>query len=385
MRVAFVTNICAHYRVRTFETLARFHDVDYFFFSAGDEWYWQAAHGVRAGAFRYEYLPGVSLRGTRITPTLPFKLLAGGYDAYVKGINGRLALPLTYLIARLRRRPFVLWTGIWMRLQTPFHRRFFAATRYIYRHADAIVVYGSHVRDYLISEGVAAERIFVAAHAVDNDSYRIPVSRGARAALRERLSLAPTTRVLLYLGRLEESKGLRDLLHAFAQLESTGTVLVIAGTGTQQEELRRLAGSLGVAERVRFPGYIPVERAVDYYALAYAYILPSVTLPSGKEPWGLVVNEAFNQGVPVVATDAVGAAAGGLVRDGVTGLVVPERSPQRLAQALQRLLDEPDLRERMAEAARDEVARWTNERMVRGFREALDYVTRDRQGLRAPE
>ena len=88
-----------------------------------------------------------------------------------------------------------------------------------------------------------------------------------------------------------------------------------------------------------------------------------------------MINEAFNQGVPVIATDAVGAAAGGLVQDGVNGFVVPERDSVALAQALRRILDNPDLRERFSQNARQIIAAWDNERMVLGFREAVEYVT----------
>src|SRR3972149_2449850 len=83
-RIAFVTNICPHYRVKTFEILAHCHDVDYFFFSSGDEWYWQQQHGVQAGNFHYEYLPGIRLGQTRVTPALPWKLWRRKYDAYIK-------------------------------------------------------------------------------------------------------------------------------------------------------------------------------------------------------------------------------------------------------------------------------------------------------------
>jgi glycosyltransferase involved in cell wall biosynthesis len=89
----------------------------------------------------------------------------------------------------------------------------------------------------------------------------------------------------------------------------------------------------------------------------------------------LVVNEAFNQGVPVIATDAVGAAAGGLVQDGINGFVVPERDSVALAKALRRILDNPDLRERFSQNARQIIAGWDNERMVMGFRQAIEYVT----------
>ena len=379
MNIAFITNICSHYRTKTFEILARYYDVAFYFFSAGDEWYWQQQHGVRAGDFHYEYLPGFRLGRTRVTPTLPWKLWRGDHDVYIKCINGRFALPVTYLITRLRGSPFILWTGIWMRLQTPFHRLAFPVTRYIYRHADATVVYGEHVKHYLVGEGVPAERIFVAAHAVDNGVYSREVSEEEKAALRQKLGIASEQKVVLYLGRLEEVKGLPYLLEAFASLQRDDAVLVLAGMGSQRSRLERFAHEKGMADHVHFAGYIPPEEAVPYYALAWVYVLSSVTLSTGRELWGLVVNEAFNQGLPVIATGAVGAAAGGLVQDGINGFVVPERDSAVLAQALQRILDDHALREQMGQNARRIIAKWDNERMVLGFRQAIEFVAQRRE------
>jgi len=377
MKIAFVTNICPHYRVKTFETLAKYyHALEFYFFSAGDEWYWQQQHGVRTGQFNHQYLKGFSLSGTRLTPALFTKLIQGNYDVYIKCINGRFALPITYLAARLRRKPFILWTGIWVRLQTPAHRLMYPFTRYIYRHSDAIVVYGEHVKHYLNGEeGVPAERIFVAAHAVDNPAYNGEVSADDRAQLRRELRIEESQKIILYLGRLEEIKGLPYLLEAFALLKRKDTVLVFAGTGSELELLQKLARELGVEQLVRFTGYIPPEKTQTYYATAWVYVLPSVTLPQGRELWGLVVNEAFNQGLPVIASEAVGAAAGGMVQDGKTGLVVPERDPVALSLAMKRILDDEPLRARMSTSAKEIVAGWDNECMVQGFRQAIDYVT----------
>jgi len=375
MRVAFVTNFCPHYRVKTFETLARYHDVDYLFFSKGDEWYWPGQHGVHRGDFRHEYLSGFSLAGTRVTPSLLLRLWRGNYRAIVKCVQGRFALPATYLVARLKKTPFVLWTGVWMRLRTPFHRLFFPVVRYIYRHADAVVVYGEHVKRYLVDEGVSPGRIFVAPHAVDNASYRRKVPEEFTAALRAELGVEPRQKIVLYLGRLENGKGLADLIDAFASLGDPDAVLVLAGSGAQAAPLREQARQRGIERRVRFPGYVPPDSALVYYSLAYVFVLPSVTTPVFKEPWGLVVNEAFNQGLPVIATEAVGAAAGGLVRDGVTGLVVPERDAAALSGALRRLLADRSLRDALGARAAEVVAGWDNERMVMGFRQAIDAVT----------
>ena len=69
----------------------------------------------------------------------------------------------------------------------------------------------------------------------------------------------------------------------------------------------------------------------DVYAACDVLVVPSVPTRTFREPWGLVVNEAMNQGLAVIATDAVGAAAGGLVRDGENGLIVPAGDERALA------------------------------------------------------
>jgi glycosyltransferase involved in cell wall biosynthesis len=378
MKVAFVTHYCTHYRVKTYETLARLTDVTYFFYSAGREWYWDRSHGVNRGDFKHEYLSGFQVGRTRIVPSLAWKLAAAPYDVYVKCINGKFALPVTYFVARLRHKPFVLWTGLWIRLQTRTHRFLWPLTSYIYRNADAIVTYGPHVAEFLERQGVHPARIFAARHAVDNDAFNRPVGEDEKAALRTRLRVAPKDKVILYVGRFVEIKGLDYLLEAFARLESCA-VLVLCGQGPLEHALRRQAQELGIADRVRFAGYIRPSETIAYYAISWAHVLPSVTTGTGRagegrETWGLVVNEAFNQGVPSIASAATGAAAGGLVRDGETGLVVPERDPAALAKAMGRLLNDDYLRHALGQNARERVEEWNNDAMAATFMDAIQFA-----------
>jgi glycosyltransferase involved in cell wall biosynthesis len=375
MKLLFVTNLCPHYRVKTFETLAARVPTRFVFFSQGGEKYWnQDLHGRRSGDFPHEYLSGFSLGPVRITPSLIARVWRTEADVILKCITGRFALPVTYLLARLRGKPFVLWTGIWSHPATLFHRLTFPLTRYLYTHADAIAVYGPHVQAYLISLGVKAERIFIAWHAADNAVYSRPVSDAERAGLHAKLDLPPEARVLLYVGRLDPVKGLPDLLAAAGQLTPLRPVVVFVGTGELREALAAQAQALGVP--TRFIGYVPTAELYRYYAAADVFVLPSVTTIAVKELWGLAVNEAMNQGVPVVVSDAVGAGAGGLVRNEETGLVVPERNPAALAAALRRLLTEAEFARRLGEAGRREVALWTNERMVGGFIAAAEFAAR---------
>lgn len=372
--IAFVTNFCPHYRVRTFEILASVLPIDFYFYSIGGERYWLPEHKLMTGSFTHCYTAGTRIGRTTVSFDLPKHLLKKKYDVYVKCINGAFVLPLTFLVSRLRKRPFILWTGVWKRLETPLHRVLWPFLRCIYLKSDAIVGYGEHVKRYLIEEGVSADRIFVASHAVHNEYYSREVSDREKRALFNSLDIRERQKIILFLGRLVPEKGLSYLLEAFAMLNRDDTVLVIAGAGPEREPLERLSRKLGVYWKVRFPGYVNPEKSVVLYSVSWVSVLPSVTTKSFKEPWGLTVNEAFNQSVPVISTDAVGAAAGGLLRNGINGFVVPERDTEALAKAMNAILSDEDLHLKMSQNAREDIRAWTNSKMVEAFASAISSV-----------
>jgi 2-polyprenyl-3-methyl-5-hydroxy-6-metoxy-1,4-benzoquinol methylase len=107
-------------------------------------------------------------------------------------------------------------------------------------------------------------------------------------------------------------------------------------------------------------------------------VIPSIAMPTGKELWGLVTNEAFNQGVPVIATESVGAAAGGFVQNESNGFIVPERDSSSLGSAISCVLENPGLREKLSVGARATVAQWTHAHMADGFTKAFDFALRQR-------
>ena len=381
VKVGFVHNMATHYRIKVFEAFARMCDSEFFFYSDGGEWYWQKSHGVASKTgFVHRTLRGFWWGRTRVTPGLVPTLLFGGYNVFIKCINGRFALPATFAVSRLKRAPFILWTGVWHRIDTPFHRLAFRLTRYIYRHSDAIVAYGSHVKRYLISEGVDPSRIFLAEQAVDNEFYRRVIPEAEQQELKTRYRLASDARIVLYLGRLEAGKGLEYLIEAFAEVGYKDAVLMLCGSGSEDANLRALAAKLGVLDRVRFTGHVPTSQAPLFYNMSRVSVLPSVTTATFKEPWGLTVNEAFNQGLPVIATDAVGAAAGGLVQNGRNGFIVPERNTAALRDALSIVLGDSRLRNRLGRNAASDVMRFTQQRMAEGLRDAVAFVVQSQKG-----
>jgi len=102
--------------------------------------------------------------------------------------------------------------------------------------------------------------------------------------------------------------------------------------------------------------------------------VPSVAGRTFREPWGLVVNEAMNRGLAVISSDAVGAAAGGLVRDGENGVVVPAGDSAALAEAIRSLAASPELRARMGAQGAHDVQSFDHEAWASGFSEALSTL-----------
>lgn len=365
-RIAFINYFCPHYRLRLFEEVARRMDADFYFFADERERYWNRKIPlVRDGAFRRVELRRVRVLGQSFMPGIVRALSRRRYDAVVKCLNGRLMLPLTFLTCRLRGLPIVIWTGMWYHPQTRVHRLTRPLTEAVYRRADAIVTYGEHVKRFVCEvDGVDPAKVFVAGQAVDAERFRdVQPSANGDAEV-------------LFIGQFEARKGIDHLLNAFATVEQPAR-LCLVGNGTQEEAIRAHARA---DERIEIVGYVPQEQLPERLARARCLVLPSVTTELDREPWGLVVNEAMHAGIPVIASDTVGAAAGGLVVDGRNGFVVPERDPVALAGAIRRLVVDGELALRLGRQAREDAARFNYDRMAGAFEAAVEYAIAQRRG-----
>lgn len=285
---------------------------------------------------------------------------SGDYRAVIATSAGRVALPAAYAGARRARVPFIYWTGIWAPIRTPAHLAAAPLIRRIERHADAVAVYGEHVAAYVRSHG--ARNVHIAPQAVDVGFWSAP---GDGAGARRRLG--DPQFVVLFAGRDAPGKGVPTLLEAWARsgLGSGGGVLALAGVDP--------AGA-PQGDGVIALGALAAQELRNFYAGADVLVLPSVPTRAFREPWGLVANEAMLQRTATIATDAVGAAAGGLVSDGRTGLVVPAGDAGALAAGIERLRRDGDLRSRLGEAGRRAALAGTYEAQAAGVGAALASV-----------
>jgi len=225
-----------------------------------------------------------------------------------------------------------------------------------YRRCDHLIGNTRDVVAYLVRSGWPQSR----AHYLPNfvpDMTSAPVGRAS-------LDTPEGVPLALALGRLHPNKGFDVLIEAVAR--APGIHLWLAGEGPERAQLETRAQRLGVGSRVRFLGWREDTAAL----LASADML---VCPSRREPLGNVVIEAWAAGKPVVASASAGPAV--LIRDGVTGLLVPVEDADALAGSMTRLAENPTLRAELAAAGRSAHATEFSEgAVVAEYQEFLERV-----------
>ncbi|HSZ14948.1 MAG TPA: glycosyltransferase family 4 protein [Solirubrobacteraceae bacterium] len=371
--VLFVTGHAPAYRVGA---LARLHELE------GIE---LALFGGRLQHGGADFAADLPFPHRHVRPHELCTLAAGGrYRAVVCPTGGRVAPLATWAGARRARVPLILWASLWAHPRSAAHALTYVPLRRLYRSADAVVTYGPHVSAYVSARG--AGNVHVARQSVDNDFWRA----AAVALPADPRWPADAAARFLFVGRPVAGKGVPVLLAAWraAGLPADAAALVLAGVGvgvgsnvdpgrSDVSQDLDVPSGLDVPPSFNAPlclDPLPPEQLRDVYAACDVLVVPSVATRTFREPWGLVVNEAMNQGLAVIATDAVGAAAGGLVRDGANGLEVPAGDVDALAGAIERLAADPRLRRRMGDAGAADVLAYSHEAWAQGFSRALASV-----------
>lgn len=226
----------------------------------------------------------------------------------------------------------------------------------VFAQAGFVTACSADLRDRAIRLGAREDQCEVVPYGVDTTRFAPAASAAARAEARSALGVSHDAPLVFAVGRLVRKKGFEYLVDAIAALAAVrpDVACVIAGDGDLAAELRARAVDRCVADRVRFPGLLPHDRAAAAMAAADIVAVPSVRDDAGNVD-GLpnVVLEAMATATPVVATPAGGIAA--VVEDRVTGRLVPERDAAALAAVIADLLDAPTQAHTLGAAARARV------------------------------
>lgn len=231
---------------------------------------------------------------------------------------------------------------------------------------DHIVAVSQRMQRQLVAQpGLSASKVTAIQNAIDCDSYFAPEQR---SPCRSELGLNPASQVIGYAGRIDRVKRLDLLLEGFAEVvaQNPQARLVIIGEGGQRPTLEALAAGLGISHAVIWTGFrqdIPrLLAAMDLYVQ-----------PSVNEGLSLSILEAMAAGKPVIATDVGGAQE--VLTHQRTGILIPPGSSSALRTAITDLLDHPEKRSTLAQAARSHVAQeFGVQRMVDAYRQLYEVL-----------
>jgi glycosyltransferase involved in cell wall biosynthesis len=244
----------------------------------------------------------------------------------------------------------------------------------LYALADQVVVPSTAAFQLLHSLGIPQDHITLTPYAVDNDWWKQQSSRVDRAAVRRSWGLDSEALVILFCAKLQPWKRPIDLIRAFALADVPNSILLFAGEGPLRSELESEAISLGIAERVRFLGFINQSQLPSVYTASDVMVLPSE-----YEPFAVVVNEASCCGCPVIASDRVGAAPD-LVVPVNPSFLYPCGDVDALARILTVAFADPLELSKCSYAARQRMETWSIRENVSGTVTAVRCAVQRRDG-----
>lgn len=221
----------------------------------------------------------------------------------------------------------------------------------IIKQSSRIIVISRFTQHYLLSNSSCdSKKVYLFPPGIRNEFMK----KFSQEEARKRLQINRKP-VLLSVGRPEPRKGTLKLIRAFSRFlkDFPGALLFIVGKGTDLEKCRQLAKELEIKNNIVFTGFVPDEDLQYYFAACDLFILPNQNLPHDVEGFGIVFLEASSQGKPVI-----GGKSGGVtdaVIDGETGWLIEDVSPENIARAVTRLLNDPEKMKIMGEKGRKRV------------------------------
>lgn len=359
MRIAVIVSHPVQYYAPIFRTLAERCDLHVFYgqqltpgqqgaagFGAAFEWDVDLLSGYRSSFLEnVARRPGPSHFFGCDTPEIGQRLRDGGYDALLT-LGWYLKCHLQAIFAAKMAGVPVLVRGD-SHLDTPRSAVKRAvkslAAPGLLRLFDAALYVGEKSRAFYRHYGYPERRLFFSPHCVDTARFAAGAAQEARAALRERLGIAPSDKVAMFAGKLLDFKRPLDLVEAAAIARAQGfpAHVLVAGSGPLEEEIRSRAQALNVP--LHMLGFRNQTQMPAAYAAADVLALPS----DGRETWGLVCNEAMACGVPIVVSNAAGCAPD-LAADGAAGSMFPVGDASALAAALMAVFRAPPAAEAIA-------------------------------------
>jgi glycosyltransferase involved in cell wall biosynthesis len=369
-KVMFITNIPTPYRVPWWNRLSELVDLQVVFMDKSEKnRKWEDV--LEAGTFKYKIIQGLHLDFPKrdwtlhINPSVlytlskskPQKLILGGYDS----ITSLLAL----FFSKLFGIESILWYESTQDSGNLNHSFLKKLKKFLINRFNKFAVPGAQAKANLIALGVKAEKIYIAPNVVNNAYFAWKVKEYKAVKEQVKDSLGLPDKVILYVGQLIERKGLHVLLEAYKNMHNRDVGLLIVGDGPLKSQYEQycLENELN---QVKFVGFQDMSALPLYFAISDLFVLPSF-----REVWGLVVNEAMASGLPVLCSKYAGCAYD-LIQEGMNGYTFDPHDMSELSMKLGWMLEDQLKLEQMSLSSTVIINQYTIETSISGIVAALE-------------
>ncbi|MBW1736731.1 MAG: glycosyltransferase family 4 protein [Deltaproteobacteria bacterium] len=372
MKIAFIHNYLTFYRVKLFNNLCKLFDIEYFFYK-------ELGITSLEPKFKYNYMKGFKIPFVDPDYKWPlylfFDLIAGRFDVFIGSGASQLETMITFLVAKILNKPFILWNVQWFYNDSFLSKLRFPFFRYIVLQSNALIVPGSASKKFHLQMGVKSDNIYISPNAIKIDLDEIDF--GKLCSLKTELNIMNDDFVVLCFSRISEEKGLEYLIDSYNYLESNEKIKYIISTTMDYEKiyfdhLNEIVSNINT-DKICIKRIKKSEKNLLFY-LCDLFILPSIFKKyKGPDIWGMVLNEALSIGKPLIATTMVGGSYD-MIKQGRNGYIVPPKKPKKIAKAIMKIYKNPNIK------AMNEISRilYTNffkiENEIHGFVEALNKV-----------
>jgi len=353
-KIMILHNTITPYRLPIFEELSKKYDLDvYFCKSKAEDRMWNTS--LTNYTFKYKILASLNVGPLVLNFCLLKELFKNKSDCFIVAENFENAVSILtmFAIAKKNKKKIILWNEriddevyklVFLKTSSNFFKNklynFIKAglktyRKYLFFKSDLLLPLSSAAESYLKKEGVLKEKIIKSFQIMPESILAKPITISKPLEFKNK-------KIILSLGYLIKGKGIDNLIKAFNQLNSSNAVLLIAGAGDQEENLKNLAKK---NIDIKFIGYIEDKEKEKYFSIADFFVFPT-----HNDAWGLVVNEALYYGLPVISTDKAGAIE--LIEEGKNGFIIQDNDIDALVKSMKKLLDVPKLLTKMKENAR---------------------------------
>lgn len=375
IKVALLTNIIAPYRIPCFNKIAEANAFDfyvYFMAESEDDREWKIYKDKIK--FNYKILKGLHFtlkngKKIHLNYGLSYHLIKNRYDLIAVGGYDQIACWEALIISKLLRTKVMYFGESTLRDKRANNRFFEKVKKTFIKNCDGFLPAGNAAKEYLRYLGAPPDRIYIARFCCDYDFFHNEYLR--LKPLKEQIKRQKNYPeiVILFSGRFVWYKGVMILLQAYERLqdEFENIGLILLGDGPEREKYLNYCKANNL-RNVFFEGFKQMEDLPLYYICADLLVLPSLS-----ETWGLVVNEAMAFGMPVITTDAAGVSYD-LIKHGENGFVVKAGNVDELYEALKKLCEDKELREKMGKKSLEVVKDYTPENWANSFITAVNKI-----------